>query len=166
MPIDSRRVLAADRPFLLDLYVSTRAGEFCALGWSPGVLRAFLEQQYRAREAGWADSTPDADDCVLVHDGRPIGRLVIDRRPDGIRIVDIAVVPGEQASGIGTSVLQRVLDEADAVGAPVTLHVVATNPARRLYDRLGFVPVTQDDIRVLMERSSREPAGPQPNTAT
>jgi ribosomal protein S18 acetylase RimI-like enzyme len=166
VPADSRPALAGDRPFLLDLYIATRAAEFSALGWSPEALRAFLEQQYRAREAGWGVSAPDGDDRILVRDGRPIGRLVIDRRPDGIRVVDVAVVPAEQGRGIGSAVLRQVLEEADAARVPVTLHVVTTNPALRLYERLGFVPVSEDGIHVLMERASPESAVAQPNTAT
>lgn len=166
MPVASRPVLAADRPFLLDLYIATRADEFSALGWRADALRLFLEQQYVVREAGWGLSAPDADDRVLVLDGRPVGRLVIDRRADGIRIVDVAVVPAEQGRGAGASVLRHVLEEADAARVPVTLHVVATNPALRLYERLGFVPVSEDGIHVLMERPRAEPAVAQPNTAT
>jgi GNAT superfamily N-acetyltransferase len=95
-----------------------------------------------------------------------VGRLVLDRRADGIRIVDLAVVPAEQGRGTGTAVLRSVLAEADAVGAPVTLHVVVASPARRLYERCGFVPVTSDGIHLFMERPETNRAAPQPNTAT
>lgn len=166
MPIASRPAREEDRRFLLDLYAATRADEFSALGWSPEALRTFLEQQYRAREAGWRLGTPDSDDRVLVRDGHPIGRLVLDRQPDGIRVVDIALLPGEQGRGTGTEVLRGVLGEADAARVPVTLHVVAGNRARRLYERLGFVPVTGDGVHVLMTRRCAERAVAQPNTAT
>jgi GNAT superfamily N-acetyltransferase len=166
VPVSTRPVVGDDRSFLLDLYAVTRAAEFSALGWSPEALRAFLEQQYRAREAGWAVSAPDADDRVVIRDGRPIGRVVIDRQPDGIRVVDIALAPAEQGRGIGAVVLRGIMDEADAARVPVTLHVVATNPARRLYARLGFEPVSGDGIHVLMERPCADAAVAQPNTAT
>lgn len=166
MGVTVRAVVDDDRPFLLDLYAATRQEEFAALGADPRVVRSLLEQQYVAREAGWASSAPGADDLVLELADHRVGRLVLDRRPDGIRVVDIAVMPTEQGRGIGAAVLRRVLDEADAVGAPVTLHVVAGNPARRLYERLGFVPVSGDGIRLLMERPSPETGVAQPNTAT
>jgi GNAT superfamily N-acetyltransferase len=166
VPVASRPALAGDRPFLLDLYLATRAAEFSALGWGPEAQRALLEQQYRAREAGWATSAPGADDQVITLDDHPVGRLVLDRRPTGIRVVDVAVVPAQQGRGIGSVVLRRVLEEADAARLPVTLHVVTTNPALRLYERLGFVPVDEDGVRVLMERPSPEPGVAQPNTAT
>jgi hypothetical protein len=40
----------------------------------------------------------------------------------------------------------------------VSIHVEQGNPARSLYDRLGFVPVREDGLHVLMERG--RPAGP------
>ena len=166
MPVTLRPVVGDDRPFMRDLHRATRAEEFAALGADPQVVRGLLDQQYAAREAGWAISSPSADDLVILLGDDPVGRLVLERRVDGIRIVDLAVAPAEQGRGIGTSVLRRVLDEADAVRVPVTLHVVATNLARRLYERLGFVPVSGDGVRLLMERRWTDPAVPQPNTAT
>ena len=175
MPVDSRPVVGDDRPFLLDLYAASRADELSAVGWRPEALRAFLDQQYRAREAGWAVSAPAADDRILVRDGCPIGRLVVDRRADGIRVVDIAVVPEEQGRGIGAALLGDVLAQADAAGLPVTLHVLATSRASLLYERLGFRALAGDGVHVPMERapirapatSSRADApAVQPNTAT
>ncbi|HRA03851.1 MAG TPA: GNAT family N-acetyltransferase [Arachnia sp.] len=166
MPVTTRAVIDDDRPFLLDLYCATRADEFAALGADPQVVRALLVQQYGAREAGWAMSSPGADDLVILLGDDPVGRLVLERRADGIRIVDLAVAPAEQGKGIGTSVLRRVLDEADAVRVPVTLHVVADNPARRLYERCGFVPVPGNGSHVLMTCPPTNRAAAQPNTAT
>lgn len=168
MSIHSRRVVGDDRLFLLDLYAAGRVDEFSAVGWIPAAVRAFLDQQYQAREAGWAVSAPAADDLLLVRDDRPLGRLVLDRRADNIRVVDVALMPEAQGQGIGTAVLREVLAEADAVGVPVTLHVVATSPARGLYERLGFRPVEEeppgDAVHVPMVRVP-EPGGAQPNTA-
>ena len=169
MSIDSRRVVGDDRLFLLDLYAASRADEFSAVGWIPAAVRTFLDQQYQAREVGWAVSAPSADDLLLVRDGRPLGRLVLDRRADDIRVVDIALMPEEQGQGIGTAVLREVLADADAAGVPVTLHVVATSPARRLYERLGFRLVEAepegDIVHVHMVRAL-DLGVAQPNTAT
>lgn len=168
--VTSRPALDEDRPFLVDLYAENRAAELAGVGWDPATLRVFLEQQYRAREAGWAATAPHHDDEVLFRGDRPVGRLVLDRRADGIAVVDIALVPAEQGHGTGTAVLAGVLTEADAAGVPVRLHVVAGNPARGLYERLGFRVTGCDDVYLAMERPAAGDEGraarAQASTAT
>jgi ribosomal protein S18 acetylase RimI-like enzyme len=168
--VTSRPALADDRPFLVELYAANRAAELAGVGWSPATVRVFLEQQNRAREASWAATTPHHDDEVLLRGERPVGRLVLDRRVDGIAVVDIALVPTEQGRGTGTAVLAAVLEEADAAGVPVRLHVVSDNPARRLYEGLGFRAVDTDGVHVSMERlpaaGAGRGSGAQPSTAT
>ena len=51
----------------------------------------------------------------------------------------IAVVPGRVGGGVGSSMLARLLADADAIGVPaVVLSARADNPAVRLYQRHGF----------------------------
>jgi ribosomal protein S18 acetylase RimI-like enzyme len=50
-------------------------------------------------------------------------------------------------------VLSRILAAAAAKGKPVELSVLKNNPARRLYDRLGFAVVTEDEMKYYMRRS-------------
>ena len=59
---------------------------------------------------------------------------------DEIHVNNVAVRPGLRAQGLGTTLLRRVLDEAQRLGARrATLEVRASNErARRLYERLGF----------------------------
>ena len=154
----SRPVLAGDRPFLVRLYADNRAAELDGLGWDEVAVRVFMEQQYRAREAGWAWTTPDADDEILFRGDEPVGRLVLDRRAGGIHVVDIALLPSEQGLGLGTTLLTGVAAEADRAGMPVTLQVVAGSRAVRLYERLGFRAAGGDDVRLAMERPPRNRA--------
>lgn len=59
---------------------------------------------------------------------------------DQIHINNLAVRPELRGRGLGTSLLDGVLDEAAKLGAPhATLEVRRSNaPARRLYERAGF----------------------------
>lgn len=62
-------------------------------------------------------------------------------RPDGPEVT-IALLPPYRGQGIGTRLLQQLLEDAEAAGYPgLSLSVHAKNPARRLYQRLGFVRV-------------------------
>ncbi len=56
--------------------------------------------------------------------------------------VTIALMPSYRGQGIGTRLLRQLLADAEAAGHPgLSLSVHAKNPARRLYQRLGFVRV-------------------------
>jgi ribosomal protein S18 acetylase RimI-like enzyme len=47
---------------------------------------------------------------------------------------------------VGEALLREVLGEAAGCGLPVRIHVERGNPARRLYARLGFVPLAERGI--------------------
>jgi ribosomal protein S18 acetylase RimI-like enzyme len=58
---------------------------------------------------------------------------------DGARwIHTICIVPEHQRKGIGTEVLRRVISQAKEQKMSLYLSVLKVNPARRLYERLGF----------------------------
>jgi ribosomal protein S18 acetylase RimI-like enzyme len=49
-----------------------------------------------------------------------------------------AATPSLHGQGFGTQLIQSVITEARHAGASLKLDVLKTNPARRLYERLGF----------------------------
>jgi ribosomal protein S18 acetylase RimI-like enzyme len=60
---------------------------------------------------------------------------------DGIPELAIAVLPQYIGQGIGARLLARLLEDARSLYPAVVLSVRDANPARRLYERLGFVVV-------------------------
>jgi len=133
-----RPVCADDDPFLLSLYVSARAPEFAVLGWSEAQMTAFLAGQYRLQAHHYATHYDTSRFAVVSVADRPAGRLLVEYG-DEIRVVDISLLPPWRGQGIGSALLEGVLDEARRTGRAVSLHVDAANPAQRLYARLGFV---------------------------
>jgi ribosomal protein S18 acetylase RimI-like enzyme len=83
---------------------------------------------------------------VIVADDENVGRLYVCRWPEELRLLDIALLPPRRNQGIGTRLIRDLLTEAGERGTPVTLFVEAHNPARRLYDRLGFVVVAPGEV--------------------
>lgn len=152
----------ADRGLLEALFADLRAAELSVLP-DESIRRAFVRQQVDARERGWRDAWPDADRLVVVVADEPVGRLLVDVSADGVHVVDVALLPGRRGQGIGTAVLDAVLSQADARGAPCELSVDRGSPARRLYDRLGFVEVSCDELRYRMRRT---PSSPQAKAAS
>ena len=53
--------------------------------------------------------------------------------------LSIAVLPEYRGRGVGTALLSRLLSEAAQRFEAVSLSVSESNPAQRLYERLGFV---------------------------
>jgi ribosomal protein S18 acetylase RimI-like enzyme len=147
-----RPVVDADRAFLVDLYASTREEELAQVAWDDGTKRAFVEQQFTAQDAHYRANYPGATLDVIEVDGSPAGRLYVHRGPSDIRIMDIALAPSFRGRGIGTSLLQGLMAEADASSRKLSIHVEMNNPARSLYDRLGFVAAGEHGVYVLMER--------------
>jgi predicted GNAT family acetyltransferase len=65
--------------------------------------------------------------------------------------MDIALVPEHRGTGVATRLLGELLDEGAEDGKKVSVHVELQNPARRLYERLGFVPVEERGAYLFME---------------
>ncbi|WP_235217094.1 GNAT family N-acetyltransferase [Archangium violaceum] len=141
----------SDDAFLFELYASTRAEELAAWGWSAAQQEPFLRMQWLAQKRGYEARYPSEGHCILEHEGRPVGRLWVVRGEHELRLVDVTLLPAYRGSGLGTSVLRALQEEAAAAGKPLRLHVMRNNPALRLYTRLGFTPVS--DVEV-------EPANP------
>lgn len=123
-----------DEAFLLEVYASTRLEELEGIGWDDNQKQAFIRMQFLARER----SQPRVDNKIILLDGRPVGRLLVDRTETPIVLRDIALLTEYRNAGIGRRLIQELMTEAASAGKPIRLHVVAASPAVRLYERLGF----------------------------
>ena len=120
--------------------------------WTEEQKAAFLRMQFDAQDAHYRAHYEGATYEVIEVDGVPAGRLYVHRRPKEIRLIDIALLPRFRGTGIGTRLLAELIAESKARGVPLTIHVEMSNPARRLYERLGFAPVEEHGVYLLMER--------------
>ena len=71
-------------------------------------------------------------------DAQAIGLLKVTRAADEWHVHQIQILPSRQGRGIGEAVLRELLAEAARAHVAVSLSVLHGNPARRLYERLGF----------------------------
>ena len=134
----------------MSVYASTRAEELSHVAWEDGAREAFLEHQFTAQDHHYRANYPGATFDVIEVNGKPAGRLYVHRGQDEIRIMDIALAPPFRGRGIGTGLLRELMEEAGASGRALSIHVEMNNPARRLYERLGFSPAGEHGIYVLM----------------
>ena len=143
-----------DYEFLSRVYASTRAAELAPVPWSDEQKRAFLAQQFDAQSADYAAKFADASFDVVLVDRERAGRMIVARRQDELKLIDIALLPEHRGRGIGTRLMAPLLAEADERGVDVTVYVERFNRARRLYGRLGFVTVQDAGVYLRMERRS------------
>ena len=142
---------SSDDDFLRRVYASTREEELAQVPWSDGEREAFLRHQFDAQDRHYLEHYSGASFDVVERDGVPVGRLYVARWADEIRIMELALLPEQRGAGIGTQLVRAILDEAARSGKRTSVHVEQHNPARRLYERLGFVPVAERGVYLLLE---------------
>jgi ribosomal protein S18 acetylase RimI-like enzyme len=146
-----RPIQPEDTAFLLEVYASTRAEELDLTDWDTAARAAFVEMQFAAQHTHYTTHYPDAQYEIITFDGADVGRLYVRRTDPDIVLMDIALLPACRNRGLGSRILQTLLDEASATGRAVTLHVEANNPrARAWYERHGFVEVSASSVHTLM----------------
>ena len=95
-------------------------------GWRQGGrIGMMAESEGAPRGAAWLRTLSDRERANPVFMGIEVPELAI------------AVLPGQQSQGVGTYLLQTLLERADHLPG-IVLSVRADNPAVRLYERFGF----------------------------
>jgi len=89
---------------------------------------------------------------IITLDGADIGWLQSTTRDGAYILGQLFVEAARQRRGIGTTVMDRLIGEATRARQAMTLGVVKSNPAKRLYDRLGFHVTHEDDRKFYMRR--------------
>jgi ribosomal protein S18 acetylase RimI-like enzyme len=127
--LDLRPASNLDREFLFALHCSTMRDVIeQTWGWDDAWQRAALEK--------WFD---EYDVSIIETESRSVGSLWLEQRPDSLHIHELQVTPSQQGMGIGTAVIEMVIEQGARLGLPIALSVVPANPrARDLYERLGF----------------------------
>jgi len=127
--LDLRAASEQDREFLYALHCSTmREVIERTWGWDDAWQRADFEKRFAAYTVS-----------IIEAGSRSVGSLWLEQRPDSLYIHDLEIEPASQGRGIGTAVIEMVIEQGASRGLPIVLSVVPANPrAMRLYERLGF----------------------------
>ncbi len=159
MTIRRRPVEESDRPFLLELYASSRETELAPVPWTAEQKRAFLEMQFAAQTKAYQESYPGATHEIVCVEGRPAGRLYLSRQPAEFHILDLLIVAEARSQGVGSRVLAEILQEANQAGKPVTIYVESFNPWLNWFRRLGFGVASEHEFLLLLQHPPA-PSGP------
>lgn len=134
-----------DESFLRSVFAGTRMHEFSFLA-DQSQLDALIDMQFNLQRQQYAAGYPDAEHNIILCDGQPVGRLFVAEGDEQFVLVDIALLPDSQNRGIGKLLIEALLARAAAAQKKVQLHVFKSNPAGRLYARLGFSIVNEDGM--------------------
>jgi ribosomal protein S18 acetylase RimI-like enzyme len=143
---DLRPASEQDREFLYALHRSTMRDLIeQTWGWDD----AWQLDAFQKRLAAYTVSVIEAG-------SRPVGSLWLEQRPDCLYVHDLQVTPTQQGQGIGTAVMETVIEQGASRGLPIVLSVLRANPrVLHLYDRLGFRATKVEPPFIRMRHDAR-----------
>ena len=144
MKMTKRPATEADLPYLMWLRRKTMDDHLRASGETP-------TNEYHAQRLHYRYDCAD----VLVQDNRAVGLLKVARDPGEWEIIQIQLDPSLHGQGVGRTLLEEVISGARSAGANLTLKVLTANPARKLYEELGFEACGIEGNEVRMRLRSR-----------
>jgi GNAT superfamily N-acetyltransferase len=149
--ISVRPVTAEDAQLLLEIYQSSRGDDLRGLGWTEERISEFLEMQYEAQQRFFESEYKLAADEIILWQGKPAGRLIVERREHEIRCIDVALLPAQRNSGVGTFLIRKLQDEARQAKKPLRLQIIRFNRAVNLFERSGFIRTSETGTHFQME---------------
>ncbi len=119
-------------------------------------MRSYVDETW-----GWDDARQlshfqngfkPAEREIIEIDAKPVGYISVERHEARIFLASIEIAPVYQSRGIGTQLIRALIEEADRMGIPIDLQVLKVNPARELYERLGFAITEITETHCIMRR--------------
>lgn len=116
-------------------------------------------KEYIDQTWGWDDAFQEslfkknyvpAEFQVITFNGSDIGMLSLEEREEEIFLRTIKIHPNYQSQGIGTAIISKIIADGTLNMKPVRLRVLKVNPAKRLYERLGFSTVEETSTHYIM----------------
>ena len=129
-----------DLDFLYSLHVATMK-EYVDLfwGWDDEYQESLFRRNYLP-----------ASVQIITWDGRDIGMLSVEEREEDVFLRIIEIHPDYQSQGIGTAIIKNMIAHGVDKRKPISLQVLKVNPAKGLYERLGFAVVEETESHYRM----------------
>lgn len=143
--LELRPANEADFDFLWDVHVQTMKDYISRTwGWNEDAQKKRFRERF----------DPSLLQVIRMK-GKDVGVLAVEPEAERVVLTNIAIMPDYQRKGIGSRAISRILEDASQMKLPVDLQVLKVNPARALYERLGFRLIEETDTHYVMEQLSR-----------
>jgi GNAT superfamily N-acetyltransferase len=138
--------------------IDFRKAEMEEMDWAYQLFKAGL-QQYIAETWGWNElfqhhsflaNLPASSFIIASINNEDIGGYCLKNKTDHLYLEMLLLTPQRQRQGLGTQIMQHVMQQAAVQGLPVQLSVLKNNPAHQFYRRLGFAVYNEDNFRYKM----------------
>ena len=135
-----RPALDSDIDSLYALHVATmREYVDQTWGWDDAVQEAMFRKNYVPAEIQ-----------IITLNGKDIGMISLEERKEDVFLRVIEIHPSYQRQNLGTTIIQKIMNDAIHKMKPIRLRVLRVNPAKRLYDRLGFLVIEETKTHYIM----------------
>lgn len=141
-----RPVCSDDEAFVFDLFRSAHKQTFASLDMPEEEENELLRMQFIAQQSQYRGQYPDAHFDLVLKDEVAIGTMYAMRGPEKFVLIDIMLLAEHRNAGIGARLVKKLIREANAAKKALQAHVLKTNPACRLWRRLGFEIVADDGV--------------------
>jgi ribosomal protein S18 acetylase RimI-like enzyme len=140
MNVSLRPATESDYAYLWWLHGATMRTYVDAIwGWDEAVQRRLFDDRFDPARLEIIESA-----------GEAVGVISVEQQREFISLSAIEVAPDFQSKGIGTRLIRDMQDEAERQCVPLRLRVLQGNPARRLYERLGFAETEETETHIMM----------------
>ncbi len=134
-----RPARADENDFAEATYIDTMRPLMLELGcWNEAQRRTAFRRSYKTDEVS-----------IVTLDGMAIGWMQVSERDTDFNLAQIQVLEPYRGNGIGTRLINSLLERAQRAGKTVSLSAIRTNRAIGLYQRLGFRIVDADASTIL-----------------
>lgn len=110
-------------------------------GWDEAVQTKYLEESFGLETQ-----------LIITHEQEEIGILELNELEKRLEVVELEILPAYQRKGIGTKILQDIIEEYKGKGKQVGIGCFKINgDAKRLYERLGFIMIKETETHYVLE---------------
>ena len=124
------------------------------------VYRESMKSYFEAQLGYWDEeaarkrllSTDPEDHEIIEVDGEAVGFSLVQTTDEEIHVYRLFLLPSHQGQGIGSAYMRDLCNRADNCRLPIVLRILKVNPAKRLYERFGFVTTDETKSHYNMSR--------------